>query len=346
MRGDGNLAVGDIDRDGDPEIVALDAFGTRLRAFSHDGTLLWTTSVTIDSSGSGAPSLADLEGDGPVEIIVGRQVLDASGNLLWTGARPSRGQSQLIGPMSLAVDLDLDGTLEVLAGNTAYDATGTLLWENTDVGGDGMTAIGNFDEDDFPEIVLVRGNLVYLLEHDGELRWGPIVLSFGIAGPPTVADVDADGRPEIAVATRDDLHVIEGAGFIRWAAPITHSPGVLNGGSAVGAFDFDGNGAVELVYYDEVSLRIYDGSDGSVVAESPLVETCHYGRAYPVVADIDGDGGRRDRGRGELDLHRIRHERRLRAWRGAGEFRQRSRHLESARLPRHEHQRRRKPPVG
>ena len=43
---------------------------------------------------------------------------------------------------------------------------------------------------------------VYLLEHDGTLKWGPKTASgvTGLGGPPTIADLDGDGLPEIGVA--------------------------------------------------------------------------------------------------------------------------------------------------
>ena len=80
-----SLAVGDIDGDGLPEIVAVATSGDKLIAFEHDGTFKWRSS-TVEFLGSPAITLADLNGDGTVEIIFGRQVLDAAGTLLWTGA--------------------------------------------------------------------------------------------------------------------------------------------------------------------------------------------------------------------------------------------------------------------
>jgi hypothetical protein len=57
-------------------------------------------------------------------------------------------------------------------------------------------------------------------------------------------------------------------------------------GSSV--FDFNGDGAAEVVYNDECYFRIYDGKDGHVYqrldSQSPTrIE-------YPVVADVDSDG--------------------------------------------------------
>ena len=53
--------------------------------------------------------------------------------------------------------------------------------------GNGVSAIGNFDEDDFAEIVRVYAGQVYLHNHDGSVVWGPIAIPGGGAGgAPTV----------------------------------------------------------------------------------------------------------------------------------------------------------------
>ena len=79
-----SVAVGDIDGDGRPEIIACDPSARRLIAFEHDGTFKWRSSE-LESIAIGAPSIADLDKDGKPEIIVGRQVLSSAGALLWTG---------------------------------------------------------------------------------------------------------------------------------------------------------------------------------------------------------------------------------------------------------------------
>jgi len=53
-------------------------------------------------------------------------------------------------------------------------------------------------------------------------------------------------------------------------------------------FDFDGDGSAEVIYSDEINLRVYTGSDGTV-----LWSTCNTTGTlveYPLVADVDGDG--------------------------------------------------------
>src|SRR5262249_58414623 len=102
----------------------------------------------------------DLDHDGSPEIVIGATVLNADGTLRWSQVYNSFG-------FSTVADLDLDGSAEIVAG-AAYRSDGSLMW--TPDGGIGFSAIGNFDDDPYPEIVAVNpgkaGN-VYLLDHNG-----------------------------------------------------------------------------------------------------------------------------------------------------------------------------------
>ena len=57
-------------------------------------------------------------------------------------------------------------------------------------------------------------------------------------------------------------------------------------GSSV--FDFNGDGAAEVVYNDECFFRIYDGRDGETLFEQSSEHITNI--EYPVIADVDNDG--------------------------------------------------------
>jgi hypothetical protein len=57
-------------------------------------------------------------------------------------------------------------------------------------------------------------------------------------------------------------------------------------GSSV--FDFNGDGAAEVVYNDECQFRIYDGLDGTVHMSEPSESRTRI--EYPIIADVDNDG--------------------------------------------------------
>ncbi len=278
------LSVGDIDNDGLIEIVAARSSGGII-VFEHDGTYKWhTTYPSALYIRYGGPSIADIDEDGMPEIITGRYVFNSNGTLKWQGGYGSAANAE--GTLPLVADIDMEGHPEVVAGNTVYRSDGSLLWRNTSVY-DGFNAVANFDDDPYPEIVLVTYGQVYLLEHTGQIKWGPISIpgSGGVrGGAPTIADFDGDGNPEIGVAGAYRYVVFETDGSILWQSVIRDYSSSMTGSSV---FDFDGDGKAEVVYNDEQYLRIYRGSDGAVLF-SELNSTWTTAE-YPIIADVDND---------------------------------------------------------
>ena len=282
VRGAAGVALGDIDLDGEIEIIATHESDT-LMAFEADGTFKWRAASSGGLDRWGSASIADLDQDGVPEIVMGATALRADGSLMWQGAF-GRGAHPGVGPLSTVADIDLDGSPDVVAGNTAYRADGTVLW-NAAIP-DGFPAVANFDDDPYAEVVVVSGGNVYLLEQDGSLAWGPNPIpGGGFGGAPTVADVDSDGQPEIGVAGANFYVVYETDGSIKWSSPTQDRSSTVTGSSV---FDFEGDGRAEIVYGDELYLRIYDGETGAVLWELRKSSGTTY--ELPVIVDVDADG--------------------------------------------------------
>ncbi len=293
-------AIGDLDHDGDMEVVAIDGEGY-VRIVDHTGVTIGKSDRVIPGFAAnngtgwgGGISIADMDHDGNPEIAYGRTVFTTDGTTitrLWEGAGDwGRGLNQAI---SVFVNLDADPELELLAGRTAYGTDGTVEWSRTDIGS-GFSAIGDFDGDGTPEVPYVSGGRIYLLNGaDGTDVMASIAstsASPGNGGPPTVADFDGDGRPEIGVAFRQDYMVVR-ANYttmsleLVWAAP-NHDLSSSVTGSTV--FDFEGDGAAEVIYNDECFLWVYDGATGAVRFATPT--TSFTATEASLVADIDSDG--------------------------------------------------------
>jgi outer membrane protein assembly factor BamB len=305
-----HLAVGDLDGDGLPEIVALKSvFGSI--AYHVDGTILWESSepslrnrgaLPFEKAIAGAPSIADLDGDGTPEVIFGRVVLHGDdGTTMWTGEAGYGINGDLFGPIGCAFDQEGDGIQEVAAGNTLYEGLdGSVRW-TADVF-DGWCAIGDVLGDAAPEVVLVSSGEVNVLDAaDGAVLWRQRVPGGGnflaLGGAPTIADFDADGSAEIAMANGASYVLLDpecrgepapagcDSDGIRWSRS-TEDDSSASTGSSV--FDFNGDGASEAVYNDEYFFRIYDGATGTLLFQEP--NSSRTRTEYPVIADVDGDG--------------------------------------------------------
>ena len=251
-----------------------------LGCFDSNGLLLWSTQLSAyPGNGIAQPAIADLEGDGIPEVILGPNVLNAlDGTLLWTGTAGTGWN------LSFAVDLDDDGIQEVIAGNTVYEADGTIRWTS---GGDGHAAVADLDLDGIPEIVVRehQNQSLRAMDINGNVLWTHTVQDNG-GGPLTIADYDADGYPEIGMSGELYYRVVEHDGTPKWSNSIIDASSRQTGSSV---FDFEGDGRAEVVYADEEVLWVFDGETGSVEMEW----TSHSSGTlfeYPVIVDIDKDG--------------------------------------------------------
>ncbi len=289
VSGQTSITLADIDDDGRAELVTVDRLG-RLIAFEHDGTLKWRASVGVPGAATG-PIVADLEGDGTPEVVVGNHVYSSvTGARLWNGTGGA-GHGAGGHVASVVADLDLDGSLEVVAGPTAYRADGTIHWNKLNTPAtlqDGPVAVANFDADPNPEFVIrpYNSTYLYMLEHDGTVKWGvtdPMHETWG--GQPVIGDVDNDAVPEIAVVDRAHLYLYKADGSLKWSIPIMEH---TSGWTSATIFDLNNDDAAEVVYADEQKLYILRGSDGAI-----LNEFVHYSSTSAegvTIADTDLDG--------------------------------------------------------
>ncbi len=201
--------------------------------------------------------------------------------------------------------------------------TVTLVEYWTAATDDGYPAIADLDGNGTPEVVLVANGSLHVLNGqtglafcaidptdamcaaNPALRTQPIALpGGGRGGPPTISDFDADGRVEIGVAGAGSYSVYDlnrtgeqivqppgdpvpaaGALYARWSNETQDNSSNATGSSV---FDFQGDGAAEVIYNDECYMRVYSGSDGTIQLEvANSNATIH---EYPLVVDVDADG--------------------------------------------------------
>ncbi|MCA9635215.1 MAG: VCBS repeat-containing protein [Myxococcales bacterium] len=307
-----NPAAADIDEDGAAEII-VEGEGKYLLAFDSDGTPLWKSDPYTMTANSGSVVVANLDGEGPPEIAFGRAVWDNKGKKLYEGNAGIGSNAQ--GPISCVADLDGDDRPELIAGRTAYKFTGTVAQNNfagsikwTSPAPDGFCGVADLDKDKKPEVVLIANTRIYVLNGDtGAIRAQFSIPGGGRGGPPNIADFDGDGIPEIAAAGSTRYIVVKFDGqnntlTKHWEAVTQDGSSQVTGSSV---FDFDGDGRNEVVYNDEVYIRIYPGvepdcqlnpkgpkCDGIMDDTEVLLKDKNSSRTrteYPVIADVDGD---------------------------------------------------------
>lgn len=277
VNGAGGVAIGDLEGDGSPDICVTSADASVL-CLEADGTFKWAAGSAVYRYGF--PAIADMDGDGQAEVIIGSSVYSADGSLRMEGSSSCTGT----GGTSFAVDIDADGVLELISGCAIHRLDGTAVWSGD--GPDGIPAVGDFDGDGGPEVVRAGSGRMILTKPDGTVLWDVAIPGGGNGGAPTVADYDGDGQPEVGVASLYYYTVFETDGSVLWSNPTNDTSSSKTGSSV---FDFDRDGAAEVVYADQFDLYVYDGATGLVRmdltghANGTLLE-------YPVIADVDNDG--------------------------------------------------------
>ncbi|MEZ4219988.1 MAG: FG-GAP-like repeat-containing protein [Polyangiaceae bacterium] len=300
-----STAIGDVNGDGTMEIVAMTGEG-KIALVSGDGQVLGvsdkpTTHQAVGTFGwGGGISLGDMDNDGNPEVAYGSTVWTINGTTvthLFNGGKGSGGSGGQ--SLSFFVDLDGDGALELCASSTAYNSkTGGTLWDRSVAGTlgpvvpNGLSAAADLDGDKKPEVVVVAGGQVWILEGaTGTTEIGPFtLLGNGNGGPPTIADFDGDGQVEIGVAQQNKYSMLKPNYTTKQLASVWEAPNHDLSSSVTGSsvFDFEGDGRAEVVYNDECFLWVYDGQTGAVLLAE--LTTSFTATEASIVADVDGDG--------------------------------------------------------
>ena len=264
-------ACGDIDGDGIKEIVftgnsnAVYCFKSNGTEF-RDGDSTPSTIGVFATIGAGfnfgSPALADLDGDGKLDIIVA-----GKDGKIWawkyTGAQVS---GFPYGPVSSFT---------------------------------GSPAVGDIDNDGQLEIVVLdEGNVLHVVKQNGSSE--PGFPKTGIMGggnsrtpSPALIDMDGDGKREIVVAGTDGLLRIfrwDGSVYPGWSG-VRFSSKFSNAteSSPVGA-DLDGDGQIEILMGSEDGDLAGFRSDGSPLAGFPIHLDGEV-RGTPMIWDFDQNGG-------------------------------------------------------
>ncbi|MFC2174888.1 FG-GAP-like repeat-containing protein [archaeon] len=273
------FVVGDLDGDGEIEII-LPAYGEgKVYAFHLNGTEYWSNSHDGSYNSDTMPAVGDIDDDGDLEVVYAAW----SGSLyVWNGdgSKFSSAWPKSIKPYYWPVlgDVDGDGDLEIAVsvsdGVEVYHHTGTALanWPkqfslnnptNNNVANANYKApaIGDLDGDGEVEIVMTSTLWIGAIHANGTQmsgwppKYGSSSTSYSLRSQPVIANIDGDAGLEVLAG--------DGSSKIIQTTPFQKSD-----------------------YFGQVYAW---NPDGSRVTGWPK-DTSWWMEVGPVVADLDGDG--------------------------------------------------------
>jgi len=313
-----DVAIGDVGGDDMLEVVAGGSDGT-VRLYNSDGTSrgIYRTGDRVLA----APVLADLDGDGKKDVIVGStdmQLHAFTGDFdtlpgfpVFVGAeiRAAVAVTDTVRPD--VVLLTGDGRLLLVQGDGSIAEGFPVVLSNVPYYNVSQPLVGDFDRDGDREIAVVAGsefdNRLFIVGLDGDIEYQSTeIVRQPFAGVAAAADISADGYPDVLLASMNDLLAFNRNATLVANYPFkqesTYVTSELAGNwiifyeayfqytSSPVVADLDGDSSLDIaIGSPQYGVLGVDSRHGRPVRYSPLMTTAPVS-AVPLVVDLDRDG--------------------------------------------------------
>jgi hypothetical protein len=316
------LQAGDLDGDGDLDLVAANEQESTVAVFLNDGAGAFTRLPrVVTGQYPTAVALADLDRDSRLDVVTadyhGNSVSVLLQDALGGGVlkeKESYATAKGGETSSLAIsDVNGDGNLDVIAANPLSSSISQLLGgpDGTletatpilvgivDASAPYSVAIGDFDHNGTADLAIadVRSATIIVRLGNGDGTYQPEVPYLPAGVPPYVLlarDLDVDGNLDLVCANRgsDDVSVLIGRGDGRFRRAIVSTTGAGTGPYSLAVADFNQDGVPDVVTANyetstgSVLLGIGNGSFEAPIDTGPTGDAC-YGVA---AGDFNKDG--------------------------------------------------------
>jgi hypothetical protein len=309
------LAVGDLDRNGEPDVVVCGPSGLNQFMKWYGPGPHPIANTVVDQI-----ELADVDGDGDLDVIGG----NGTGNVSWwenTGNTNADWPAHWIGQMPAtrihceAADLDGDGDTDIVT--SLSESSPSLVWWENDNGqgtiwhthpisstynGNSWPRAMDLDRDGDLDVVAstdsTPGVCWWENTHGNATSWTehPLISGFDNTGPSSVVDLDKDSDLDIVATELNGEGMVwwenrrgQPLGWLRHALPADSD---LHAGTPeIGDFDRDGD--PDIIYRTAEAIHWLPNQTihrNAVFPRKELVADFFDGVTCACTADLNGDG--------------------------------------------------------